>query len=110
MAASKNLTPSQRAALGGRASAESLTRSQRRQRARIAALERWSREDPTANAARGQQGLLDKFRRQILDEFPGLVEPELTRRAEARRRAHMQRLAFERSKLRTLKTEATDAS
>lgn len=87
-----------------------LTPSQRSQRARIAALARWSREDPTANAARGQQGLLDKFRREILDEFPGLVDPELTRRAEARRRAHMQRIAFERSKLRALETEAADGT
>lgn len=88
-----------------------LTPSQRSQRARIAALERWSREDPSANAARGQQGLLDKFRREILEEQPGLVEPELTRRAEARRRAHMTRLAFERSRQRAITAEeAADAS
>ena len=77
-----------------------LTPSQRSQRARIAALERWSREDPAANAARGQQGLLAKFRRDVLDEFPDLVEPELTRRAEARRRAHMQRLAYRSARAR----------
>ena len=82
------------------AASSSLTPSQRRQRARIAALERWSREDPKANAERGQAGLLDKFRREVLDESPGLVEPELTRRAEVRRRAHMQRLAFKRSRQR----------
>ena len=70
-----------------------LTPEQRSQRARIAALERWSREDPQVQAARGQSGLVDRFRREIAAEFPGLVEPELSRRAEARRRAHMQRLA-----------------
>lgn len=77
-----------------------LTRNQRTQRARLAALTRWAHEDPAANAARGQHGLMDKFRREVLDRAPGVVEPELTRRAVALRRAHMQRLAFESSKAR----------
>jgi hypothetical protein len=34
-----------------------LTAAQRSQRARIAALARWSREDPAVNARRGQNGL-----------------------------------------------------
>lgn len=81
MAASTNLTPEQRS-----------------ERARIAALTRWSREDPSVNAERGQQGLRDKFHRQIAEEFPGLPEAELIRRAESRYRAHMARLRYLQSR------------
>jgi hypothetical protein len=75
-----------------------LSPAQRSQRASIAALTRWSREDPAATAARGQAGLLEKFRREALAADPQVAEPELTRRAEAARRAHMKRLAFQKSK------------
>lgn len=78
-----------------------LTPEQRTQRARLAALTRWSKEDPAANAARGQAGLLDRFRREVLEHDSTVVEPELTRRAEATRKAHMTRLAFESSKARS---------
>jgi hypothetical protein len=78
-----------------------LTPEQRSQRARIAALTRWSREDPRPNAHRGQAGLLDGFRRKALEYDPNVVEPELTRRAEALRRAHMAQLAFRSSKARS---------
>ena len=84
MAASRNLTPAQRS-----------------QRARMAALRRWSQEDPHANAVRGQEGLLERFRREIVAEQGEVVEPELTRRAVARRREHMARLVFNREKART---------
>jgi hypothetical protein len=82
------------------AASKSLTPSQRTQRARIAALKRWSQEDPTANAKRAQAGLLDRFRREILADQGDIAEPELTRRAIARRREHMTRLAFQASKSR----------
>lgn len=82
------------------AASKTLTPSERSQRARIAALARWSREHPAANAARGQAGLLDRFRREVVGESPDLAEPELTRRAEARRREHMTRLAFQSAKAR----------
>lgn len=82
------------------AASTNLTPEQRRQRARIAALARWSREDPTANAHRAQAGLLDRFRREVAAEQPEITEPELTRRAEARRREHMVRMSFEASKAR----------
>lgn len=78
-----------------------LTPEQRTMRARKAALVRWSRENPKANAERGQAGLLDRFRRQVLEREPGVVEPELTRRAEALRRAHMVDLSFRSSKVRS---------
>jgi hypothetical protein len=80
---------------------KTLTPAQRTQRARIAALRRWSQEDPRPNAARGQAGLLGRFRRDILAEQGDVPEPELTRRAEARRREHMTRLAFSQSRART---------
>lgn len=78
-----------------------LTPEQRTMRARKAALTRWSRETPAANAQRGQAGLLDRFRRQVLEHDPSVTEPELTRRAEALRRAHMIDLAFRSSKARS---------
>lgn len=83
------------------AASTNLTPEQRKQRARIAALTRWSKEDPTTNARRAQAGLLDKFRREILAEQGDITEPELTRRAEARRRQHMARMSYEASKARS---------
>jgi hypothetical protein len=83
-----------------------LTATQRIQRARIAALTRWSREDPAASAARGQAGLLAKFVEQV-DPDRVLPEAERIRRAEAARRAHMQRLAFRSSKVRARRRPAT---
>jgi hypothetical protein len=76
-----------------------LTPTQRSQRARIAALTRWSREAPAVNAARGQAGLMAKFVDQV-DPGRQLPEAERQRRAEAARRAHMQRLAFRSAKAR----------
>lgn len=81
------------------AASTSLTPEQRAQRARIAALTRWSREDPAASAARGQAGLLARFLREV-DPDSQLPEQERQRRAEAARRAHMTRLAFASSKAR----------
>lgn len=83
------------------AASTNLTPEQRRLRARQAALARWSREDPTDNARRAQAGLLDKFRREITEEQPDVTEPELTRRAEARRRQHMTRMSYAASRART---------
>jgi hypothetical protein len=83
LAASKNLTPDERTL-----------------RARLAAHARWSQEDPTGNAKPAQAGLLDRFRREIVAEQGEVAEPELTRRAEARRREHMARIAFKRSRTR----------
>jgi hypothetical protein len=80
-----------------------LTPSQRAMRARIAANTRWSRENPKANAERGQAGLLAKFEDKV-DPDRTLPEAERTRRAEAARRAHMQRLAFQSSKARAGRT------
>lgn len=77
-----------------------LTPEQRSQRARIAALTRWSKEDPAETARRGQAGLLRRFEDQV-DPDRALPEAERTRRAEAARKAHMTRLAFNSAKARS---------
>ncbi len=79
---------------------KAMTPEQRTQRARVAALARWSRENPKTNAERGQAGLLSKFRREVLEHDPTVVEPELTRRAAAARKAYMVRLAYRSAKAR----------
>ena len=82
-----------------------LTPEQRSLRGRIAANTRWSREDGKANAQHAQAGLLAKFVDQI-DPDHVLPEDERLRRAEAARRAHMQRLAFLSSKARARQLDA----
>lgn len=82
-----------------------LTPEQRRLRGQIAAHARWSQEDPTANAIRGQAGLLAKFEREV--DPDGVLPPaERARRAESARRAHMTRLALASSKARAAKVKA----
>lgn len=78
----------------------SLTPEQRRLRARHAALTRWSRENPSEQAARGQAGLLARFEREV-DPDRALTSAERHRRAEAARRAHMVALAFRSSRARS---------
>jgi hypothetical protein len=82
------------------AASTSPTESQRHLRASIAANARWSTEDPAANAARGQAGLLARFEREAREAEPGLPGAEYARRAESARKAHMARLAFASSKVR----------
>ena len=80
-----------------------MTPAQRRLRAQIAANSRWSREDPGANAARGQAGLAARFEREV-DPDGVLPLPERVRRAEAARKAHMQRLALASAKTRSARS------
>ena len=75
-------------------------------RARIAALARWSKEDPAASAQRGQAGLLARFEREV-DPDNQLPPEERRRRAEAARRLHMTRLAFASSKARRRSRRST---
>jgi hypothetical protein len=82
----------------------SLTPEQRKLRARIAAHTRWAKEDPVPGAIRGQAGLIEKFRREVLAADPAVTDPELTRRAESLRSAHMARLAIASSRARARKT------
>jgi hypothetical protein len=87
------------------AASTSLTPRQRSLRARRAALIRWSLDDPTELAAKGQAGLLRKFYDQT---DPALPEAERQRRAEAARRAHMTGLAFKSSKARRKRAARPD--
>lgn len=70
-----------------------MTPEQRSARARLAALTRWSKEDPVATATRGQRGLIARFEREV-DPDGTLAPAERQRRAEAARRAHMLRLSL----------------
>jgi len=81
------------------AAAKTLTPEQRTMRARIAALARWSKEDPAPAVKRAQDGLLARFEREV-DPDNQLPPKERRRRAEAARRLHMTRLAFASSKSR----------
>jgi hypothetical protein len=87
-----------------------LTRTQRALRAQIAANDRWSRENPAENAARGQAGLLAKFEREAREAEPGLTEAEYARRAQAAYRAHMGRLSLASSKARARRGGGSDAA
>jgi len=67
--------------------------------AKIAANTRWSKEDPTENAARARRGLEAKWLREV-DPNNELPEAERKRRAECARRAHYQRMALASAKAR----------
>jgi hypothetical protein len=85
-----------------------LTPEQRTLRASIAAHTRWSAEDPAANAARGQAGLLAKFEREARAADPTLPDAEIARRAQSAYRAHMARLSFASSKARKARKAGGD--
>jgi len=76
-----------------------LTPAQRSQRARLAALARWAREDPGPTARRGQEGLRNRLATD-LDLPPDLDPAERARRVDAAVREHMTRLALASSRAR----------
>jgi hypothetical protein len=61
---------------------------------------RWSREDPTANAVRGQAGLYARFVREAFEADPGITDAEAARRAEHAYQSHMAGLALRSVKAR----------
>lgn len=67
--------------------------AERRLAAQIAANTRWSREDPAANAERGQAGLVARLAREV-DPDGTLPPAERARRVECARRAHMAKLSL----------------
>lgn len=69
-----------------------LTPAERSRNARIAALTRWSREDPAIQAERMAAGVEAKFEREV-DPDGALAPAERRRRAKAARQAHMLKLA-----------------
>jgi hypothetical protein len=76
-----------------------MTPEQRTQRARLAALTRWSREDPRPAAAIARRGADEKLRNEI-DPTRSLPPEELERRVVAARRARMTKLALLSSQAR----------
>jgi hypothetical protein len=77
-----------------------LSPEQRRLRARVAALTRWSREDSVAGTEKARDGFLQAFLNEV-DPDRSLPEPERLRRAVAARKAHMASLALKSSKARS---------
>jgi hypothetical protein len=76
-----------------------LTPEQRTQRARIAVLTRWSREDPKPAMAAANRGFHDRFVKEV--DPDGVLPPvERARRADAAKKAHMARLAFRSAQAR----------
>lgn len=74
-----------------------LSPEQRPQRSRIAALTRWSREDPVAGTQKARDSFLQRFDDATPSDLP---ETERMRRALAARKAAMARLAFKSAKVR----------
>jgi hypothetical protein len=62
------------------------------QQARVAALTRWSREDPGPSLAKVRLGFLRRFEDQV-DPERGLSDSERAKRAHRAMRAHMLTLA-----------------
>lgn len=76
------------------------TAKERSEQARIAALTRWAREDPAANAARAQAGLRAKFVRQAREEDPGITDAEAERRGKCLYLAEMARVRLAKARKR----------
>jgi hypothetical protein len=73
--------------------------SDRSRIASIAALERWSREDPTAQADRARRNIEKRFELQV--DPDGTLEPaERVKRAARAKQAHMQRMALKSAQAR----------
>jgi hypothetical protein len=69
-----------------------LTPEARSRRARIAALTRWSREDPAPATAKARTGFLQRFEHEV-DPDGVLTPDERATRAQRALRAHMLRLS-----------------
>jgi len=85
----------------------SLTAEQRSQRARIAALSLYAKQDARDVTARARETFLERFEREV-DPDRTLPAEERRRRAEFARKAHMARLALLSSQARTAKRAARD--
>lgn len=71
----------------------------RSQRACLAALTRWSQQDPVAGTEKARQTFRDRFLDEV-DPERVLPEAERARRAECARKAYYTRLAYASSKAR----------
>jgi hypothetical protein len=78
---------------------EGLTPEERSARSRIAALQRWSKEDATEGTAKAKAGFAAKFEKQV-DPDMQLDPVERGKRADRALRAHMTSLALKSAKKR----------
>ena len=86
-----------------------LTPEQRATRARIAAYDSWANtSNPTARTEPARRAFLRRFEDQV-DPDRTLPDAERTRRAEAARKAHFQRMALKSARARQRKA-ADDAA
>lgn len=76
-----------------------MTPAQRAMRARIAALARWSREDPKAHMAMMRGKFDDRFEEEV-DPEGLLSDKERKRRAKSARELYFQRLNYMSSRAR----------
>lgn len=83
----------------------SLTPELRSQRARLAALTRWSTQDPVAGTAKARAALADRFLDEV-DPDRVLPEAERQRRAECARKAFYARLAYKSAQARRREGDA----
>jgi hypothetical protein len=78
----------------------SLTPTERKLRAQIAAEESWAQtEDRSARTANARKAMLDKFETQV-DPDGKLTPAERAKRAEHARKAHFKRLALKSAQAR----------
>lgn len=78
----------------------SLTESERRQRAQIAAHESWAQTaDRPARTAKARRAMLDKFEQQV-DPDNELPPAQRAQMAESARKAYYKRLAFKSAQVR----------
>jgi hypothetical protein len=91
------------------AASKTLTPEQRTQRARLAALTRWS---GTERGPVTRQHLFTRFIREAHEADPGITDAEAAHRAELALKAHMTRMAFNSSKARGARkaAEATNGA
>jgi hypothetical protein len=85
-----------------------LTAEERSQVARIAALERWSKQDAKSGTAAAREAFDNRFLEQV-DPNNELPEDERRRRAIAARKAYFARLALRSAQARRKKV-ASDAA
>jgi hypothetical protein len=81
-----------------------------RLRARKAARARWAKEDPRPAMEKVREGFRDKLREDVRDEArrrgEHLSEDEVTRRAESKRRAHLDGMSLRSKTLRASRKAA----
>jgi len=80
-----------------------VTPEERSQRARIAALTRWSKERPAEQGVKMRAGFDKRFYDQVDAESPGLDEVERERRVVALRKLHFTQLAYKSAKAQAKK-------